>query len=92
MSKKPCCWSGDVHDRITWTTTTITPALLAGVIYSGLEEVRGWTPSSDKISVHCAWWGYRMRVFLIFDFFVRVSSDWCAGLKLDPTTYDEGPG
>ena len=58
----------------------------------GLEEVRGWTPSSDKISVHCAWWGYRMRVFLIFDFFVRVSSDWCAGLKLDPTTYDEGPG
>lgn len=24
------------------------------------KEVRVWIPSSDKISVHCAWWGYRM--------------------------------
>lgn len=24
------------------------------------KEVRVWIPSSDKISVQCAWWGYRM--------------------------------
>ena len=24
------------------------------------KEVRVWIPSPDKISVHCAWWGYRM--------------------------------
>ena len=24
------------------------------------KEIRVWIPSSDKISVHCAWWGYRM--------------------------------
>ena len=24
------------------------------------KEIRIWIPSSDKISVHCAWWGYRM--------------------------------
>jgi hypothetical protein len=27
---------------------------------SRTKEVRVWIPSSDKISVHCAWWGYRM--------------------------------
>ena len=27
---------------------------------SPTKEVRVWIPSSDKISVHCAWWGYRM--------------------------------
>lgn len=24
------------------------------------KEIRVWIPSSDKISVQCAWWGYRM--------------------------------
>ena len=27
------------------------------------KEVRVWIPSSDKLSVQCSWWGYRMWVF-----------------------------